>query len=143
MLATGISIAISLYQFFLLANLLERLARTQPGMKGVLSLFLIILTGILELAFIYTRFPHYRKCKLRYNLMRSFLLITLAQAYLLVVFVAIRLVVLAGIFGISPGSATFRARSYADTALFCVALVVAGICQGLRPLVREDNDTTQ
>ena len=138
LIASGISIAISLYQFFLLANLLERLARLLPGMKGMSSLFLIIAAGLGELAFIYTRFPHYQKRLAKNGLVHSFLLVTLAEAYLLAAFVPIRLLILARAFGIPMSVDVLKAGSATDTFIFGAGVVAAGICHAWLWLQRRD-----
>ncbi len=137
--ASGISIGISLYQYLLLVNLLERTARLLPKMKGVSSVWLIILVSIAELAFIYTRYPGYRKCTSRACVARKFLSVTLLQAYFLIMFVVVRLIVLANIFGIPMRPEVFRSGSATDLATCCLAAVVVGICQGLLLVIGPDN----
>ena len=128
---SGVSIAISLYQFFLLANMLERLARLLPGMKGMSSMGLIIAAGLGELAFIYTRFPDYQKRAMPGGMVRRFLAVTLVQAYLLAAFVPIRIVALARAFGIPTGLDVYQAGDATDATIFFLSIAVAGICLAL------------
>lgn len=125
---SGISIAVSLYQFFLLVNLLERLARLLPGMKGMSSMALIIAAGLGELAFIYTRFPSYQKRSAPTGMVRRFLAVTLVQAYLLAAFVPIRIVALARALGIPMGLDVYQAGDSTDATIFFLSMVIAGIC---------------